>query len=78
MNCPKCGSQLDKHTIKCQICGARIGRFCPVCKEYNLITNKNCTSCGEVLLKICPKCKSINLYRYFCIIKKGVSSFDTP
>ena len=61
MNCPKCGSQLDKHTIKCQICGARIGRFCPVCKEYNLITNKNCTSCGEVLLKICPKCKSINL-----------------
>lgn len=61
MNCPKCGSQLDKHAIKCQICGARIGRFCPVCKEYNLITNKTCTSCGEVLLKVCPKCKSINL-----------------
>ena len=61
MKCPKCNTQLEDKTIKCPVCGTRIGRLCPVCKNYNIITSKVCSSCGEVLLKLCPNCKSINL-----------------
>lgn len=60
MNCPKCGAQLDSNCIKCPVCGTRVGRLCPACKEYNYITTKVCTSCGETLLKLCPKCGSVN------------------
>ena len=60
MNCPKCNVELEENVIKCPACGTRIGRLCPACKSYNLITSKVCSSCGEVLLKICPKCNSIN------------------
>lgn len=61
MKCPKCNSELETGTIKCPVCGTRIGRLCPSCNAYNLITSKNCTNCGEELLKICPNCKAINL-----------------
>ena len=61
MKCPKCNAQLENNTIKCPVCGTRIGRLCPTCKTYNLITNRICESCGEELLKICPKCNAINL-----------------
>ena len=61
MNCPKCGTQLETNYIKCPVCGARIGRLCPSCKGYNLITSKTCSACGETLLKVCPSCQSVNL-----------------
>ena len=61
MNCPKCGTQLETNYIKCPVCGARIGRLCPSCKGYNLITSKTCSSCGETLLKVCPSCQCVNL-----------------
>ena len=61
MKCPKCNAQLENNTIKCPVCSTRIGRLCPTCKTYNLITNRICESCGEELLKICPKCNAINL-----------------
>lgn len=77
MNCPKCGSLLEKNTVKCPVCGAKIGRYCPKCKEYNLITNKNCTSCGEVLLKTCPNCKSVNL-PVAKICRKCGNTLDIP
>ena len=61
MKCPKCNSQLEQDSIKCPVCGTRIGRLCPSCKAYNLITSKSCVNCGEELLKICPNCHSVNL-----------------
>lgn len=61
MKCPKCNSELEENTIRCPICGTRIGRLCPSCNSYNLVTSKICSNCGEQLLQICPNCKAINL-----------------
>src|SRR5574344_582035 len=61
MKCPKCKKELAENIIKCPNCGIKIGRLCPNCNAYNLITNTTCISCGETLLKVCSKCHSINL-----------------
>jgi len=76
MNCPKCNKELDNNSIKCPQCGTRIGRLCPTCKAYNLITSQNCTNCNETLLKVCPDCKSMNLPSS-TICRKCGTSLDT-
>ena len=75
MNCPKCNVKLENEVIKCPSCGTRIGRLCPECKSYNLITSKICSTCQNVLLKICPECKSIN-HSNATICRKCGSALD--
>lgn len=78
MKCPRCNAQLENNAIKCPVCGTRIGRLCPTCKTYNLITNTSCENCGEELLKICSKCGAINLPTSAMCRKCGSSLNSVP
>ena len=62
MKCIKCKNIIAENSIRCNICGVKIGRICPECKSYNLITNKTCYSCNNNFLKVCNECNSINAF----------------
>ncbi len=61
MFCPKCKNEIKDNSLKCDLCGARIGALCKECGHYNLINAVKCKNCGKVLLKICSECGSANL-----------------
>ena len=60
MLCPQCKTEISDDSLKCPICGARVGRLCPNCKTHNLLTAHQCKKCNYVLLKICPNCGAAN------------------
>lgn len=61
MLCPRCKNEIRDRSLKCSVCGTKIGALCKDCGHYNLITATECSNCGKVLLKICKKCGAANL-----------------
>lgn len=61
MLCPKCKTEINDNSLKCEHCGARVGRICPNCKTHNIITAHKCKNCGFELLKTCPNCGAANV-----------------
>ena len=60
MLCPKCKTEIADDSLRCESCGARVGRLCPNCKEHNLLTAHKCKNCGYELLKTCSNCGATN------------------
>jgi tetratricopeptide (TPR) repeat protein len=61
MLCPRCKSEIKDKSLKCSVCGTRIGALCKDCGQYNLINSSECSNCGKILLRICDKCGAANL-----------------
>lgn len=61
MLCPKCKTEINDNSLKCEHCGARVGRICPNCKTHNIVTAHKCKNCGFELLKSCPNCGAANV-----------------
>lgn len=61
MLCPKCKKEIENNSLKCALCGAKVGSICKDCNTYNPITATECSKCGRILLKICSECGSANL-----------------
>lgn len=60
MLCPRCKNEIRDKSIKCSICGAKIGVLCSDCGQYNIINASKCSGCGKVLLQICNNCGAAN------------------
>ena len=60
MICPKCKNEIPENSLKCSVCGTRVGRLCPNCKTHNVLTAHKCKNCGQELLKTCPNCGAAN------------------
>ncbi len=60
MLCPRCKNEIKDKSLKCSICGTKIGILCSDCGQYNVINASKCSSCGKVLLRICSKCGAAN------------------
>lgn len=61
MQCPKCKTELESTTLKCNVCGTRVASVCKKCGHINPITAIECINCNNTLLRICPECNSANL-----------------
>lgn len=61
MLCPRCKNEIKDLSLKCDICGTKIGAICKDCGHYNLINATKCSNCGKVLLHICSACGAANL-----------------
>ena len=61
MLCPRCKNEILEKSLKCSICGTKIGALCKDCGQYNLINSTKCSGCGKTLLKICNDCGAANL-----------------
>jgi len=61
MFCPRCKNEIADKSLKCQVCGTKIGALCKDCGQYNPINAETCSSCGKILLRICKDCGAANL-----------------
>ena len=73
MLCPRCKNEIKDKSLKCSVCGTKIGAFCKDCGHYNLINSAECSNCGKMLLRICDECGSANLPEATVCRKCGVS-----
>ena len=48
MLCPKCKQNIEDNSVKCPLCGTRVGLVCKNCGTYNTITSKECTNCKKI------------------------------
>jgi len=60
MFCPRCKNEIKDKSLKCSVCGAKIGSLCSDCGHYNLINAVECSNCGKTLLKLCEECGAAN------------------
>ncbi|MCQ2740368.1 MAG: hypothetical protein MJ237_09135 [bacterium] len=75
MLCPRCKSEIEDKSLKCSVCGSKVGTFCKDCGAYNPITNTNCTNCSKQLLRICDNCGAANMPEVTSCRKCGMN-FD--
>lgn len=60
MLCPKCKQTIEDNSLKCPLCGTRVGLVCKKCGTYNTITATECSNCKKTLIKICSECGAAN------------------
>ena len=60
MLCPKCKQTIENNSLKCPLCGTRVGLVCKKCGTYNTITSTECSNCKKTLIKICSECGAAN------------------
>lgn len=78
MLCPRCKNEIKEESLKCSICGTKIGALCKDCGKYNPLTAEKCSSCGRVLIKICEKCGAANLPEASTCRKCGEELCEEP
>ena len=88
MQCPKCKSEVEDNTLRCNNCGAKVASICKNCGTINAITSTECSGCHRILIKICLECGAANLPDAkvcrkcgvkFAIPKENIySEFSTP
>lgn len=78
MLCPRCKNEIKDKSLKCSICGAKIGVLCKDCGNYNLINSPKCSYCGKILLRICGNCGAANLPDAKSCRKCGIELINEP
>lgn len=76
MLCPRCKNEIEDKSLKCSVCGTKIGALCKDCGQYNLINATKCSNCGKILLRICKKCGAANLPESTACRKCGESFLE--